>query len=75
MTKAASPKLSDLCYTVILLFHDLFLLGSALAIVPKTRRSLSEALQIHEAGEPHKLGICIIITGRRKGGTLYHWKG
>lgn len=70
------PKAASLSCSVILLSHYLFLLGSALAIVPKTRRSLSKAtLQIHEAWEPHKLGICIIITGRRKRGTLYHWKG
>lgn len=49
----------------ILLLHDLFLRRAALAIVPKTRGSLSKAtLQIHEAGEPHQLGICMIITGR-----------
>lgn len=70
---------ADLCGTVILLSHDLFLLGSALAIVPKTRGSLSKAtLQIHEAGEPHKLGICMIITGRGKhlnSLPSLHWKG
>ena len=49
----------------ILLLHNLFLLRAALAIVPKTRGSLSKAtLQIHEAGEPPQLGICMIITGR-----------
>lgn len=52
---------------VRLLFHNLFLLGSALAIVPKTGGSLTGAtLQIHEAEETHELGICMIITGRGK---------
>lgn len=49
----------------ILLLRNLFLLRAALAIVPKTRGSLSKAtLQIHEAGESPQLGICMIITGR-----------
>lgn len=38
-----------------------------MANVPKTRGSLAGAtLQIHEAEETHKLGICMIITGRGK---------
>lgn len=52
---------------VNLLFQDLLLLGSALAIVSKTRGSLAGAtLQIHEAGETPTPGICMIITGRGK---------
>lgn len=49
------------------LFHNFLLFLSALAIVPTTRRSLAGAtLQIHEAGETSKLGICMMITGRGK---------
>lgn len=59
----------DLLNKVNLFFHDLFLLGSPLAIAPQIRGSPAGAtLQIHEAGETHKLGICMIITGRGK-----HW--
>lgn len=55
----------DVLRGVLLLLLDLSLLGAALATVPKTRGSLSKAtLQIHEAREPPKLGICMTITGR-----------
>lgn len=69
----------------ILLLHSMLLLGAALAIVPKTSRSLSKAtLQIHEAGEPGEageagelpqLGICMIITGRANHLNSRHWEG
>lgn len=70
LTKATDPTgVIAVLNKVNLLFHNLFLLGSALAIVPKTSGSLAGAtLQIHEAGETSKLGICMIITGRGK-----HW--
>jgi hypothetical protein len=60
---------------------------TSLAIVPKRKRSLAEAtLQIREAGETPMLGICMIITGRRKHLSCLashneqsllqrHWKG
>ena len=74
-----TEKVRALLNKVNLLFHNLWLLGSALAIAPKIRGSLAGAtLQIHEAGETHKLGICMIITGRGRHWNYlasHRWKG
>lgn len=61
--KGSEPQLNK----VNLLTHHLFLLGSALARVPRTRGSLAgAALQIHEAGKTRPLAPRVTITGRAK---------